>query len=160
MGTDGRASRIRGDTPRCRRAQDPDRAQGEAGESLVELLLTVLIIGIVFVAVIGALGTTIIASDLHRRQSSAEVLLVDALESVKRQAYVPCSSAGTGSYDATAGVTVPDGWTVAVTSVHGWNGVSAWVACPADDHGLERVTITVTSPGGATTNQADVVKRG
>jgi hypothetical protein len=136
------------------------RWRSERGESLAELLLAVLVLGTVTIAVLAALGASIIASDTHRKEASANVLLVSALESVKGQPYVLCDTAGTGSY-STAGLPLPAGWSgsVTVTAVEGWDGTT-WVACPTADSGLERVTVQVTSSDGRGTASAHVVKRG
>ena len=138
------------------------RLRGESGDTLVEVLMAVVIMGIAFVGLLAGLGTAIRLSATHRGQSSADVVLVSAAESVKSQTYVPCPGLTTSSYNPTLGVTLPSGWSssnVAITSVKGWNG-SAFATCPATDAKLELITIRATSPDNqASVEQVDVVKR-
>ncbi len=46
----------------------------DAGESLVEILITIVILGITSVGLVGALSTGVIASDSHRRVTDAETV--------------------------------------------------------------------------------------
>ena len=138
------------------------RFQGESGDTLVEVLMAVVIMGIAFVGLLAGLGTAIRLSATHRGQSSADVVLVSAAESVKSQTYVPCPGLTTSSYNPTLGVTLPSGWSasnVTITSVKGWNG-SAFGTFPATDLDLQLITIRATSPDNqASVETVDVVKR-
>jgi len=71
----------------CRRARD------EAGTTLVELLITIVIMGIGFTTIIGGLGVSVIGSDRHRRQADADNRLRSYAESVKSR-YKDCAVVG------------------------------------------------------------------
>jgi Tfp pilus assembly protein PilV len=138
------------------------RLHGEGGDTLVEVLMAVVVVGIAFVGILMGLGTSIRLSGTHRGQSSADVVLVSAADSVKSQTYVPCPGVTTSSYNPTSGVTLPSGWSasnVTITAVKGWNG-STFGTCPATDQDLQLITIRAMSPDNqASVETIDVVKR-
>jgi len=139
------------------------RARGEQGDTLVEVLITIAILGIAFAGILAGLATAIRMSSIHRGQANADVVLVSSADAVKSQAYVACPSVTTSSYSPTSGVTLPSGWSasnITITSVQKWNGTSFQASCPATDQGLELVTIKATSPdNGGSSEQVDVIKR-
>jgi len=59
------------------------RATGEAGETLIELLATMVILGIAVVAILGGVFTTITISDYHRRETTAVTMLRSFAETMK-----------------------------------------------------------------------------
>jgi Tfp pilus assembly protein PilV len=154
------------------------RGAGEDGETLVELLITVVVMGIAFTALLAGLGTAIASTRTHRQQANADIVLPAAADAVKSNTlnvYKACNivtAVGSGtSYDATPTATptpvpLPSGWAetdITITSVKGWNAsTSTWVPCTASvtDTKLELVTIQVVTPGTpSTTETLDVVKR-
>jgi prepilin-type N-terminal cleavage/methylation domain-containing protein len=149
----------------------PDRPAGlrtEAGFSLAEIVITIAIVGITFTAILGGMITAITVSSQHRKQATADTLVRSAAEWVKdpaRNAYVNCAGANTYSL---SGVTVPSGYSVAISSVQYWNGTSPSGAtyqptfqsgCPSPDPGLQRITISATAPNGAATETVQILKR-
>ena len=131
------------------------RCRGQAGETLVELLITVSILGIAVVAILAGLGTAVRLSGTHRAQANAETIVAAGAESVKKQSYVDCAS----TYSPTDGVTLPNGWSLTVTSVKKWNGTSFVTSCPSPDQRLQLVTVRAASPSGQSIELVDVVKR-
>lgn len=126
----------------------------DAGLTLVEMLVAVAVLGITFVALLGGMATSIVTSDLHREQADALTLLSRAAESAKGAPYATCASSYPLPADAGE-------WSVAVVAV-AWNGSSYATppgTCPSADLGLQRVTVTVTSPSGRTTESVALVKR-
>lgn len=87
----------------------PRRCTGEAGLTLVELLVTVAIMGIAFAVLVGGLGTAVLGSDLHRKQAEVENMLRSFAESVKGGPYVPCAGPSSYSY------ATPDGYRATAT---------------------------------------------
>src|SRR3974390_2072341 len=75
--------------PRVGRA---GRRPAERGYSLVEILVTVWIMGGVMVALFGALFSTITASDLQNRTTLVETELRHYSEAVNAAVYHPCAS--------------------------------------------------------------------
>lgn len=141
--------------------------RGEVGTSLLELLIALTILGLLVVAVVGGMFTSIIVTDVDHRRAEVETVAVSAAEVIKDQslnAYVPCANTGTYS-PALSNVTLPDGWpasSVAVTAVLRWNGaIFAGGLCvsPAADPGLQRVSILVEAPDRGVSETVEVVKR-
>src|SRR4051794_14792034 len=96
----------------------------ERGETLVELLVTVIVIGIGLVAVVSALGSTVIASDAHQTRADAEVIVRDYSDAVKAKVAVPLADAAyvrcppASFFKPTAAeFAVPPKWHVDVTNV-------------------------------------------
>ncbi len=58
-------------------------AGGEAGFTLVEILISVVILGLAFTAVLGGMATSIQTSDQHRQQAQVQAVLASAVELVK-----------------------------------------------------------------------------
>lgn len=137
------------------------RLRSESGDTLVEVLLTVVIVGIAFVALLAGLGTSVRLSGVHRGQANADIAIVSAADAVKTQPYVPCPDVTTASYSPTAGVSLPPGWSASnltITAVYGWNG-QQFTPCQKEDGGLQLVSILATTPDGKSTEAIDVVKR-
>jgi prepilin-type N-terminal cleavage/methylation domain-containing protein len=134
------------------------RLAGDPGFTLVELLVTVVILGIAFTVFVGGMGTSILASDYHRRQASTETVLRDFAETLKSRntTYVTCAT----TYSAPS---TPPGYTASVTAVAYWNGTNAYVnplsTCPAVDNGLQRISLRATSSAGRDAETVDIVKR-
>lgn len=139
------------------------RVADESGFSLVEILLTIAIVGIAFAAILGGLATSITVSDLHRKQATADALARSAAEAVKDHAvgYVPC--AGPNAYrDALP--PAPSGYAVSISSVAYWDGTSSDPmtfsgACPSPDAGAQRITIVAASADGRATETVELIKR-
>jgi Tfp pilus assembly protein PilV len=134
---------------------------GERGETLIELLVTVVILGTAVVALVGALAVAVRVSDIHRKQATAGASVrafAEALETRVAAAptgYVNCAT--TVSY-AGAYPSVPAGYVATITAVSYWDG-SAFVAICATDTGVQRVSLTVGSIDGRASEQLDVVLR-
>ncbi|MEV7590064.1 type II secretion system protein [Streptomyces sp. NPDC089922] len=137
-----------------RPAHRPRRPRGEEGETLIEVLVAVVLIGVAFVAVLGGMGTAIVGSVTQQRLTGADSVVRSAAERIVGAPYVSCST----------GYTTPEppaGYTV-TARIEYWDGVGAFVpSCPTADTGVQRVTLTVRSAGphpvGETT--LEVVKR-
>jgi Tfp pilus assembly protein PilV len=164
------------------------RAVDERGETLVEVLLTLLVMAIGLTAIVGALTGTIIASDAHRGMATSEVIVRDYGEAIKTKAIQATSyGACPSTTDLAPAFTPPNGWTAQVTQVELWvpdpanfpngNWSAAGVATGCDEHfttcgnsipacdaGLQRVTFTVrnsrTDYAKTTTTARVVVRRG
>lgn len=150
----------------------PRDGDGDDGFTLIELLAAVSIMGVSVVAILGALGVMITASRQHRQMANANIVLASAAEVVKAAPYVPCTSATVAAtYAALAlptaavpNVTRPSDWgsagRVDVVAVDHWTGTDFAAGVCATDLGLERVTLRVTSPDGATADSLTFVKSG
>src|SRR5690242_6225411 len=90
----------------------------DRGETLIELALTIAIVGICAVAIGAGMAASIKISDIHRKQAIASEYLHNYGEALQSPSvYQPCSGASTPDYSAAAiaaAGTPPDGgpWTV------------------------------------------------
>jgi type II secretory pathway pseudopilin PulG len=121
------------------------RHRSEAGETLVELLITMMVIGTGVVAILGALTMAVQTSSMHRDEVEAQELLRSWAESLTTVQ----DGAGTHRYTACAGpgaiplpADVPGGWSASVVSVAYWSGTS-WSPTCGTDLGIQRVRLRV-----------------
>lgn len=143
----------------------PAPPHGDAGFSLAEVLLAVALLGICFAGLLGGMGMSVLASSLHRDQADGHALLVSAAEAAKdpvRNPWPAGSCPSTLSF--TTGVPLPAGWTAAAigppsVEYGSWTGdaFAAHTDCTAVD--LQRITLTVTSPDGRTSESLVVLRR-
>jgi Tfp pilus assembly protein PilV len=133
------------------------------GETLIELLVAMIVIAIAVVAILGALGMGASASSAAKGQAHGRAVLATWAEShtavadTRGYRYTACATAG--SFPGPSGL--PAGYGAAVSAVRYWNG-SAWSTSCGTDQGLQRLTLTVTSPAGllpGTSQSLDVVVR-
>ncbi len=150
-----------------------DDLDSEEGFSLAEVLVTIVIVGVTFAALLGGLLTSISVSSLHRKQATADAVARSAGEWVKDSVanpYVPCATSVTYSFST---LPVPGGYSVSIPvgGVENWNPVGA-LPVPASyspqfetslsgcaDHGLQRITIVVRSSDSQVSETVQVVKR-
>jgi type II secretory pathway pseudopilin PulG len=144
---------------RCRRTSPRD----DAGETLIELLVALMVIGTAVTAILGALVVAVNSSVLARNQTRVQAALrswaeqVAAVGDTGTYRYVPC--AAPSAFPAPD--VVPSGFTATVTSVEYWTG-DAWTDTCGTDAGVQRVTLRVTAPGrvySTVTQSLDVVVR-
>jgi type II secretory pathway pseudopilin PulG len=114
----------------------------DRGETLVELLVAVSIMGVTVVAVVGGLATAIIMSDIHREQArvAAELRSYAAyIDGTATAAYVPCA----GSYADT--FPLASGFQAEIEEIRYWDGTQFAPSCPATDSGVQQLTLHVSS---------------
>lgn len=136
------------------------RAQrDERGESLIEILIALAIIGIAMVAIVGAMTTGVLVSDRHRKQAIAGSTVLSYAEAVKEAVkttgyQVSC----TPTYGS--GHAVPTGYDKSMIAVSFWTGTSFQASCLASgDIGIQRVTLQVASSDGRASEQLVVIVR-
>jgi hypothetical protein len=136
----------------------------DRGESLIELLVAVTIMGITVVAVIGGLTTSIVVSDISREHAQAAA-------HIRAYAAQMQEAVATGGYDAVCPVT--EGSYPDYPSVDGFVGqvepgsVKFWdevvddfvEACSISDTGIQMVTVVVTGPGDRVEERLNLILR-
>jgi type II secretory pathway pseudopilin PulG len=131
------------------------RLAGERGETLLELIVALAILGIAVVAVVGGLSAALMLTDVHRKQAAAGVAVRDYAEATQ-------TAVATGHYTACAAppvtFTPPTGYTTSVVAIRFWSG-TAWQPTCTTDIGLQRLTLQVASVDGRAAERLDVVLR-
>jgi Tfp pilus assembly protein PilV len=130
-------------------------ARDDRGESLLELLIAVAIMGVAVTAIIGGIGVSVMMSDIHRKQATAGTAVRDYGEAIMAGGYVSCAT--TASYPAAAG-SIPAGYAASVTSLKYWTGTT-WASSCAPDKGLQQLTLQVASGDGRASESLVVVVR-
>jgi type II secretory pathway pseudopilin PulG len=118
----------------------------DAGESLVELLVTVVILGIATAGIAGALFATGRASNAHRQMALAQNALRVWAEQLGAGIYNDCAAPDSFA-DPDPDPALPTDFTAAVATVQYWSG-TAFVSTCGTDTGVQKVTLTVTAPNG------------
>jgi type II secretory pathway pseudopilin PulG len=145
-------------------ANQPD----DRGETLLELVISLMIMSIAVVAIIGGIGTSIKMSDIHRKQATAGAAVRSYAEAVKNYVaagnYVSCAtptSTPKNYLPATVGFTPPSGpagtYIATFATAQTWSGY-AWAPCSADN-AYQKITLSVASPDGSAVERLDVVLR-
>jgi hypothetical protein len=88
-----------------RQLRDMSSQRSEAGETLIEVLMASALMGLVVVAIVGGLATTVLGSHVHRNQAEANAILTGAMEQIKSADWdysnVKCDINGDGSVNGT-----------------------------------------------------------
>ncbi len=122
--------------------------RSERGDTLVEIMVAVLIMGIAVVAVLAGVAVSIRMSDVHRKQSQAGAFIRDFAEAVENAvqasptAYVNCAAAG--AYDSY--YTSPSASFVVATPtpVKYWTGSTFGTTCTTDT-GVQQLSLRINS---------------
>jgi prepilin-type N-terminal cleavage/methylation domain-containing protein len=67
----------------------------DAGFTLIEMLVTVMIVGVAFAVIVGGLFTAVVTSDHHRKQATVQANLRNVAEALKGATYVNCATTST-----------------------------------------------------------------
>lgn len=130
------------------------RCRRDRGVTLIELLVAVTLMSIAFGAVLGGLGLAYKVQANQNANSTIDVELRNYAERVRdaaATAYAACPSADQSSYDAVTpppSDLTPDVSIEFFTGAYGTNGAEFSPTCGAEDHGMQRITVTLTDPRG------------
>jgi Tfp pilus assembly protein PilV len=149
------------------RAETRRAAPADAGMSLVEVTMAVLMLGAAVVTIVGAFGTLAISSDRSEKHAAVATTLTGAVEAVldvNRNPFQNCAT--TTTYDPTRGLDIPAAITaanVAVTQVRYFDGTTFGTTCLDNTDPLfrlQQVTIRVRSARPLAEQTLTVLKRG
>jgi prepilin-type N-terminal cleavage/methylation domain-containing protein len=127
--------------------------RGEEGLTLIELLITLMVMGVAFVVVLGGMGTTMTTSALHRQQARAETEVRRYAEFVKQARFSSTCSYSKVGFTENADFTYADPVTTATL-----DNVSATTTCAAAT--LHVVQLRVSSNIDTNVRESvDIVKR-
>lgn len=149
------------------------RWRGESGGTLVELLLTIVILGVAIVAIVGGMEASVVASDYHRKQTTTQALLKNAAEFLKNQQTAPFQPECTPKPDyspqldvfwAAREPTEAAGYQLEITKHEYWDGAvppatAGFQSLSCSNNGLQRLTLQARSVDGRITETLEVVKR-
>ena len=146
----------------------PRNLRRDDGFSLPEILITIVIVGISFTALLGGITTAIASSTLQREEATTDSLARSAAEWVKdpiQNPYFPCATTGRYTF---SGFSIPSGYSVNIQSVQNWNPPSppipasyqpSFTSGSCSDHGLQLITIVARSPDSRVNYTVQVMKR-
>lgn len=136
----------------------------DAGATLVEMLVALVILSTAGLAVMAGLQLSITTSDIHRKQSTGGAYVRSYAEAIEKYVstadanYLPCAAANAYS-PATIGFTPPDGYTAAQAPAVPLTGLGAAGSCPGGDVGTQRLTLSLRSNDGRATERLTIVLR-
>jgi type II secretory pathway pseudopilin PulG len=133
--------------------------RGQRGESLLELVVAIALMGVAIVAVMAGLTTTVLLSDVQRKEATAASTVRNYAEALQQYVagghYVACA----GTY-AVPGFVPPAGFTARIVpgSVLYWTG-ALWLPLCLSDRGVQKLRVKVDSTDGRASEYLDVVLR-
>jgi len=137
------------------------RSRDEQGETLVELMVAVAILGIAAVAILSGLILSVKASTVHSNQATGGAYVRSFAEAIQNHVdasgYSACGTGGAtaiATYQGVAVTNLPTGYTKTVVSVQSWSGTS-WGACT--NLGIQRLNLKITTPGDASHRAEEVL---
>jgi type II secretory pathway pseudopilin PulG len=135
----------------------------DAGESLLELVVTIAIVGVCVVAIGAGMALSIKMSSIHRAQSTADAFLHNYAETLQGQ-YTACTAGSVPNYAAGLAPPSTDGLNAPTATVTYWNATTlSWgtgTSCPGTgDPGLQRVALSVASADGFVSESLVVILR-
>lgn len=143
------------------------RKRGEPadrGETLVELVVTIAVMGLAVVAIVGAIANSIMLSALHRKQTEAGVYVRAIAERVESHigapttGYTNCAT-WANDYSSFYPVSPAPGYTDTGT-VQYWNpATSTFGSSCGTDYGVQRITLQVSTTDGRVTETLIIVVR-
>lgn len=133
----------------------------DRGDTLVEVLIAMAILGMAGVAVIAGLGLAAKSSDIHRKDTTGSSYLRNYAEDIQKyieshpSAYVGCSP----DYSATkVGFSTPPSFNTPTVTVTSINSTGNAVPCGSDS-GLQLLGLTLGSTDGRASESLSIVVR-
>ena len=172
---------------RAWRQRVSQQARQETGETYIEILICLVIVGLVVAAILGSLLTSISSSEEHRNLSTDDAQAKSALEAIKSDVQLTTSPAFEDCYSPTTNTPtkIQSDWSsiaslpsnVKLTGVECWNptlnsgsggfdpscsttlGHPYTTGCTSNDtSGMIRATVSVTDSSGYVTSLSTIVR--
>jgi type II secretory pathway pseudopilin PulG len=141
----------------------------DRGETLIELLVTLVILSTAVIAIVGALATAIKVSDIHRKQANANAYVRAYAEAI--ETYVASGSAANPTigykdcadktwYQDKYAVPNPAIYEPSIVSMEYWTDAGWQGSCPGTgDVGVQRLLLKVRSKDDAAVETLTVILR-
>jgi prepilin-type N-terminal cleavage/methylation domain-containing protein len=153
------------------------RRTDDRGFTLLEVTVSVVLLGLASTLVMGGLFTVVHSSRVNTEQARLEAIVSSAADRLSAWSYTPCPPAtGTGSYlDVIQPAATTVGWpasVVSIVSIEYWDPTaSTWSdsnnatgsgcnpnVSATSPRTLQRVTVRVSTPSGSYSRDLEVVK--
>ncbi len=141
-----------------------DNRRTDAGETLVETLVSIALLGIASAAVIGSVTMGVRAATINVGNGTNQNLARNWAEQVEAMPYVLCAQTTPDVYeDVYVYVVPPDlpaGTTLSITTIQYWDGDSYEVStpgCDSSDKGLQKIALRAVSTNSTGTQQFTLV---
>jgi type II secretory pathway pseudopilin PulG len=133
--------------------------RGERGDTLIEVLMALLVLGLTALALIIAFSTSVSASQRHRDIATANIVLGTASQQALAQIqqnpnFFGCQAPGVtdtafvqNNVTLSVAPNVYDGFTAQIDSIQYWNGTTFQTACVPDSNPPLQVVIEVDGNG-------------
>jgi type II secretory pathway pseudopilin PulG len=137
-------------------------ADGERGETLLELIIAIAILGVCVVAIGAGITLSVKISSIHKDQATAQAFLHNYAETLQ-SSYSPCSGGIAPNYVTIASLVRPDAsWSNPTATVKFWDPTAAAfnsATCPGTDPNLQQVTVKLVTTDGLVSESLVVVVR-
>jgi prepilin-type N-terminal cleavage/methylation domain-containing protein len=136
-----------------RAVSEPGDTRDDAGLTLVELLVTIVLMGVASLTIFAALATFFAAAASQRATANLDQAVRIYSEQLQSTSYVACAT----SYS----IALPSGFSATNVTVKFWNGDNPATFKPTcgADPGLQQVTATVNQSTTGRTQTVVLVKR-
>jgi type II secretory pathway pseudopilin PulG len=138
-----------------------DRARDERGETLVEILLAVVLLGITTFAIFDGISLVTSRSGLIKSQVNVSAVVQAAAATVVGDSYLTCTQiTGGSSYALPAASGYSDVSPATIQSISYWNGSSFVATCSTGvgATALEKITVTATATTSSSSQSITLVK--
>ncbi len=129
------------------RRSAPDRAAraGERGETLVELIVTVVLLGTAIITLLGALFSVVVLVSRHRANVATSSRVTEIVETIQRATYVPCTAtpAPPAAYASLFSSDRASVYSVKYLANATAEPAAFTTTCPSTDQGVTEIVIEV-----------------
>jgi type II secretory pathway pseudopilin PulG len=139
----------------------------DAGETLVETLVALVILSLAAVAILAGIQLSTMASDIHRKQSTGGAYARSYAEAIEKYVsahstdnYKPCAAADAYNLaDVTGQLNLPSGYEAHHAPAVPLTPTGAPGSCPGPDEGVQQLDLTVKSADERAVEKVTVILR-